>query len=92
MSDNKPSFIKIAPGAKVTGLVATNNTMHGHGDFINNEGTLEDAKLKNNRHIIPNQKTALTKKRWFEKPLGILLLGLVVTVVGGGILKYLGWL
>lgn len=91
MSDNKPSFIKIAPGAKVTGLVATNNTMHGHGDFINNEGTLEDAKLKNNRHIIPNEPHVSPTKQWYEKPLGIFFLAVVGAVVSGGLIYYFGW-
>ena len=53
-------------------------------------------KFKNFSHInaenpIPSQERASPKKRWFEKPLGILFLGLVVAVGGGGILKYLGW-
>ena len=90
MSDNKPSFIKISPGAKVTGLVAKNNTMHGHGDFINNEGTLEDAKLKNNRHIIPAETSALPTKRWFEKPSGILLLGVVASLLAWAVLHHYG--
>ena len=87
MSDTKPTFIKIAPGANVTGLEATDNTIVGDAHFIDNHGTLENAKLERNRHIIPNAIAAQSMKRWFEKPFGIVFLGLVVA----GIAYYLGW-
>lgn len=49
MSADKPSFIKIAKGAKVSGLTATDNIVTGNVDFINNEGSLENTTLENNR-------------------------------------------
>jgi hypothetical protein len=53
-------------------------------------------KFKNLSHInsvshIPSQEFVSPKKRWFEKLLGLVFLGLVVTVVGGGLVYYLGW-
>jgi hypothetical protein len=49
----RPAFIKIAKGASVKGLHITDSTVIGDADFINNEGEVEDASLKRNRHIIP---------------------------------------
>jgi hypothetical protein len=49
------AFIKIGKGAKVKGLKAHDNIMRGEGDFINNEGKLEEAELKRNIQIIPKR-------------------------------------
>jgi|GEM_PF-5418545 len=35
MKNNKPSFLKIAKGAKATGLELAGNKVVGDGDFIN---------------------------------------------------------
>jgi len=51
---NLNSFLHITPGAKVKGLIMDGNTMVGKGEFLNNEGELEDATLINNKHIIPS--------------------------------------
>jgi hypothetical protein len=88
MSEDKPSFIKIAKGAKVSGLTATDNTVIGNAYFINNEGFIEDATLERNTHITAYQTA---EKRWFEKPIGLVSIGVFVTVVGGGILYSFGW-
>ena len=54
------SFIKIAKGAKVKGLKANDNVMQGDGDFINNEGKLENAELNRNIHIVPTKIKKIT--------------------------------
>jgi len=51
------SFIRISKGAKVKGLKAHDNVMRGAGDFIRNEGELEDAELERNFHILPRRVT-----------------------------------
>ena len=28
---------------------------------------------------------------WFEKPLGMIILGIIIAVIGAGIIFYLGW-
>ncbi|TAJ95202.1 MAG: hypothetical protein EPO31_02150 [Gammaproteobacteria bacterium] len=51
------SFIRIGKGAKVKGLKAHDNLIRGAGDFIHNDGELEDAELKRNLHILPQNIT-----------------------------------
>ncbi len=62
MSDNKSSFIKISPGAKLKGLRATDNLLFGDVDFIKNEGSLEDALLEGNKQIVGLEETQKTNK------------------------------
>jgi hypothetical protein len=33
----------------------------------------------------------MAEVQWFEKPLGLVLIGLFVAVVGCGVAHYLGW-
>lgn len=93
MSENRPSFIKIAHGAKVKGLTMDNNLMVGDGDFLKNEGELEDAILINNKHMpfASSGHPPVPKKNWYEKPAGQIFIGVVIVVVGGGVLVYFGW-
>ncbi len=72
-------------------VTLTDNTGVGDMDFIVAKNS-KNIKGSGNKHIIPNQESDLPNKQWFEKPHGIFLLGLAVTVCGGGILKYLGWI
>lgn len=64
--NQRPSFIKIASGAKVEGLSVVNNTGIGNADFINNEGELKNAILLSNKHIVSSK--ILDKKKWWKKP------------------------
>lgn len=52
-------------------------------------------KLKDPNSLIEPIKQALSamdsRKKWFEKPLGILLIGIIVTIISGGIIFKLGW-
>lgn len=84
-NQNGPSFIKIAPGAKVKGLKLHNNRMIGNGDFIRNEGELEDADLKQNVHIT-SQTTLISKKKhgWLVS----ILLNPWVVGIGVGLILY----
>lgn len=88
----KSSFVKIAPGAQVTGLTMAGNTMVGDGDFLLNEGELSGAILENNRHIAQATAPIADPKKWYERPLGMLLL----TIAAGLIVAYLvfrfGWM
>jgi len=54
------AFIKIGKDAKVKGLKANENVMRADGDFINNEGELEDVELNRNIHIKPSKIKKLT--------------------------------
>ena len=53
-------------------------------------------KFKNLSHINPSiinpsQEPALPKKRWFEKPFGIVFLAVVGAVISGGLVYSFGW-
>ena len=92
MEENgKPSFVKIASGAIVAGLTMKGNTMVGDGNFLRNEGKLEDANLENNQHILPVIKSNENSKKWYEKPIGIIVLGVLIAVIAAGIIFKIGW-
>ncbi len=67
-SNSKSSFVHIASGARVEGLTMKGNTMKGHGDFLKNDGKLIDAKLENNKHILPRmpakEKSGIDWQKW----------------------------
>jgi hypothetical protein len=91
MSDNnrsRPAFIR---AINVTNMTMTGNTVRGNADFAELEN-ITGLVAHDNKHITQDQISASPNKRWFEKPIGIVFLGLVVTVGGGGVLYYLGWL
>lgn len=93
MPENRPSFIKIASGARVKGLIMDNNLMVGDGDFLKNEGVLEDANLTNNRHMptFSSGHPPVSKKNWYEKPFGIVVLGVTVVLIGAFVVHTFGW-
>ena len=82
------SLIKIAPSGKITNSNIARNVQVGGEAMIDNQGEIESTNIERNLHIPVNQAI---EKRWFEKPLGIALISLFVTVAGGGILYYFGW-
>lgn len=49
MADDKPSLIKLGPGAKLTNSTVTDNTVVGNADLINNQGTIEDSEIERNK-------------------------------------------
>ncbi len=49
---------------------------HGNGDNVG---------------LNKNEENHMSHKQWYEKPMGMIILGIVVTVVGTGIVYYLGW-
>jgi len=81
------SIIKIAPGAKLTNSGITGNTQVGGNTMIDNQGEIEGGNIERNIHIAGQRKA---KKRWFEKPLGILLLGVVASLLAWAVLHYYG--
>jgi hypothetical protein len=62
--NDRPSFIKIAPGASAKGLKIINSVGVGDADFINNEGELEDLDMSGTTHIVSTKKSAT---RWWEE-------------------------
>lgn len=80
-SDSKTSFVHVAPGAKVIGLTMTKNTMIGAGDFIKNNGELEDVKLNNNKHITDTIQHKENKPDWQKWGTIIGIIGILVTII-----------
>lgn len=89
MSDQqkKPIGILIENCEDVT---LSNNKGIGDMDFIVAKNS-KRIKGKDNKHYTSNQEFISTSKQWHEKPLGIVLIGLIVTVFGGGLLYFLNW-
>ncbi len=71
-------------------VILSNNTGIGDMDFIVAKNS-KNTKVTGNEHLIHNQATNSPIKQWYEKPLGILSLGLIITILGAGITFYLGW-
>ena len=65
--------------------------VHGSGGNIEINGGSAGVTITGGDAISHPISSRQTKKRWFEKPLRVVFLKLVVTVLGGGILYYLGW-
>ena len=85
-SSEKPSFVHIAYGARVKGLTMRGNKMIGGGDFIKDEGELEDATLDNNKHIIPRRKNNESKSKesginWQKCGTVVAIVGILVTII-----------
>lgn len=72
------------------GVTLTNNTGIGDMNFIVAKNS-KNIKGSGNQHIIPSQSAAEHEKRWFEKPIGIVLLATVGAVLSGGLIYYFGW-
>ena len=49
MSDDKPSLIRIAPGAKLKNSTVSDNTIVGEGNLINSHGSIEDSEIERNK-------------------------------------------
>jgi len=71
-------------------ITLTNNTGIGDMDFIVAKNS-KNIKGSGNKHIIPNQEHYALKKRFFEKPLGHVVLAVVGSVISGGLVYYFGW-
>lgn len=56
--------------------------------MIDNQGEFEGTKIERNTPITDNP---IAETQWFEKPFGLVLIGLFVAVVGCGIARYIGW-
>ena len=39
----------------------------------------------------PGTQNPLTVKAWFERPMGLIAIGVIATLVGGGLVYWLGW-
>jgi hypothetical protein len=80
----RPTFIK---GNVLTNPTVENNTVSGDVDFLDVKRA-ENLRMSGNRHIAP--KSSRDIKHWYEKPLGIFVLGVLIAVISGAILFYLG--
>ena len=49
MSDDKPSLIRVAPGAKLKNSTVSDNTIVGDGNLINSHGSIEDSEIERNK-------------------------------------------
>ncbi len=48
MSDDKPSLIKLGPGAKLTNSTVSDNTVVGNANLIDNQGAIENSTIERN--------------------------------------------
>lgn len=83
--NKRPIFIK---ATNVKGLVMKDNVSIGNADFAYLEN-VEGLDASGNVHITPSSTQPV--KAWYEKPVGILVLGIAVSIIAGGILFKLGW-
>jgi hypothetical protein len=63
VADDKPSLIKLGPGAKLTHSTITDNTVVGDANLINNEGTIENSEIERNKLLqYPGDPTWVDKE------------------------------
>jgi hypothetical protein len=90
MSDPKnsrPTFIK---ATNVDGLVMKDNVVRGDIDFAQLDN-VSGVESSGNLHVTSGSSSPAARKSWYERPAGIVTLGLLVAVVAGGVLHWLGW-
>jgi len=80
------SLIKISPGGKITNSTITDNKQIGGKTMIDNQGEIESTNIERNLHVTDQ----ISEKRWFEKPQGILFLGVVASLLAWAVLHYYG--
>lgn len=73
---------------RVTGVI---DKVSGHEINLRNITNITFPKLKDIETINSNDNKLFIIKPWYEKPFGIILIGILITVVGGGILFLLRW-
>jgi hypothetical protein len=69
--------MKFIKAKKLKDCTITGNKMLAKGEFIDTE-KIETSDISNNVQIIPNNKS---KKRWYEKPVGIVILAVIAIVI-----------
>ena len=72
---DKASLLKIAPGAKITNSTISGNTIVGDANLIDNQGSIENSNIERNLLTIPPDDP------WYKKPVGIIGIGLFVTII-----------
>ena len=92
---DKILYVKVYTMSNVNGgdvhIKAGDAGVHGSGGNIEINGGSAGVTIKGGDAISHPISSRQTKKQWFEKPLGRVFLGLVVAVLGGCIVYYLGW-
>jgi hypothetical protein len=81
MTKDRPTFIKQATGGKIGKLEMDNVTVVGDADFMEMEGEIDEAVIKNTKHIIPPRLKKMAEA--IKKPIANFSIPLIVTIVGG---------
>ena len=90
MSDqhgSRPTFIK---ATNVKGLTMNDNVVSGDVNFADLDN-VEDVHSSGNIQINPVAPVSGRPKAWYERPIGLIAIGLFIAVIAGGILHALGW-
>lgn len=88
MSKNKQSLAFIRAKGKIKTSVIKDNVGIGPYDFIQTKG-VEDSEIEDNVHL-STTPPSLPKKKWYEKPFGIVLLMVIAGLILALLLLYLG--
>ncbi|MEK7803437.1 MAG: hypothetical protein AAB251_03435 [Deltaproteobacteria bacterium] len=83
--NNRPTFIKLG---SIKDSKIKDNTAVGDIDFADIK-KVEQSQISGNKHITTIKTSS--KKKWYEKPYGIILLGIVASLFAWLILRFYGF-
>lgn len=72
---------------KLKDSIIKRNIIHGKSDLVEAE-EIETSDISDNLQIVPNNKP---KKRWYEKPFGIVLLMIIAGLIVAFLVYCFGW-
>ena len=73
---------------KLKDAIIKRNIIHGKSDLVEAE-EIETSDISDNLQIVPNNKPK--KKRWYEKPFGIVLLMIIAGLIVAFLVYCFGW-